>query len=126
MLTIRLVTDRDIIYRSCYLSDIVRKIILLLFGDTSPIRDEVAREYYYIIIVTHHRPHSKWRDPLYTMLNLWSLTTNHVVNRQSIKRMARFVLITFSNTNQNLMDGIICLKANDILILAMLILVHFA
>jgi len=52
VLTIWLVDDRDAIW-CWYLSDAAREIILLLFGDTSPIRGGVARDDYYIIIFWH-------------------------------------------------------------------------
>ena len=51
IVTIRLVTGRDIILRNYYLSDIVREIILLSIRDMKSIRDGVVRGDYYIIIL---------------------------------------------------------------------------
>ena len=48
MFTIWLVIDRDIIDGVDISATDVHEIILLLFGDTSPIWDGVAREYYII------------------------------------------------------------------------------
>ena len=51
VVTIRLVTGRDIILRNYYLSDIVREIILLSIRDIISIHDGIARGDYYIIIL---------------------------------------------------------------------------
>ena len=103
MLTIRLVTDYDIIIRCWYLGDAVLEIIILLFRDTSPIRDGVAQDYfiiiwghvadtgwgrprvllyYYNIVVTRHRLRGKWQGPLDLILVMWSFITNHIINGQ--------------------------------------------
>ena len=82
MLTIQLVTDRDIIIRSWYLGDVVREIFILLFGDTSPIRDGIARDYYIIIYGTHHR----LRDGVgrYYFIIYFRYVSTHVAHDESM------------------------------------------
>jgi hypothetical protein len=83
------ISDRSRYYfGSCYLGDIVRGIIILVFTGHVTKFVTVSASIILLLFVMRHCLRDRRRGPLDIILVMWSLTTNHIDNELLIKWMA--------------------------------------